>query len=84
MGELHVVGRGTEGVAIVDANGVLTWAEVDALLNRAVHAVLAADLGPQRRVAVFAENSAQTVLAHVAGLLAGASTVPVNFPSHRG
>jgi len=36
-------------------------------------------LGPQRRISVFAENSNQTALAHLAGLLAGASTVPVNF-----
>ena len=68
-----------DGVEIVDAKGVLSWAEADDLLNRAVHALLAADVGPRRRVAVFAENSAETALAHVAGLLAGASTVPVNF-----
>ena len=37
------------------------------------------DLGPDRRVAVLAENSVETVLAHLGGLLAGASTVPVNF-----
>src|SRR5687768_7173001 len=68
-----------DGNAIVDAGGVRSWAEVDGLLNRAVNALLAADLGPDRRVAIFAENAAETVLAHVAGILAGASTVPVNF-----
>ena len=36
-------------------------------------------MGPQRRYAVLAENSAETVLSHLGGLLAGVSTVPVNF-----
>jgi len=31
------------------------------------------------RVAVFAENSSETVLSHIAALFAGISTVPVNF-----
>lgn len=57
----------------------LTWAEVDDTLNRVANLVLAADLGPDRRVAVFAENSAETALAHLGALLGGASTVPVNF-----
>ena len=39
----------------------------------------AEDLGPHRRVAVYAENSVETVLAHLGALLAGVSTVPVNF-----
>ena len=36
-------------------------------------------LDPGERVAVFAENAVETVLAHLGGLLAGVSTVPVNF-----
>lgn len=61
------------------AERCLGWAEVDDVLNRVANQVLAADLGPQRRVAVFAENSAETALAHLGALLGGASTVPVNF-----
>jgi long-chain acyl-CoA synthetase len=37
------------------------------------------DLGAARRVAVFAENSVQTLLAYAAATLAGLSAVPVNF-----
>ena len=55
------------------------WAEVDDVLNRVANRLDAADLGPSRRVAVFAENAVETALAHLGGLLAGASTVPVNF-----
>ncbi len=57
----------------------LDWAEVDDTLNRVANLILGADLGPERRVAVFAENSAETALAHLGALLGGASTVPVNF-----
>jgi len=40
---------------------------------------LSRDLGSSRRVAVFAENAAETALAHLGSLLGSASTVPVNF-----
>jgi long-chain acyl-CoA synthetase len=65
--------------ALTDPSGALGWAEVGDALNRAANALAALDLGPQRRVAVFAENASETALAHLGGLLAGASTVPVNF-----
>jgi long-chain acyl-CoA synthetase len=57
----------------------LTWGEVDLLLNRGANALLEADLGSFRRVAVFAENSCETAMAHLGGLFGGVSTVPVNF-----
>jgi long-chain acyl-CoA synthetase len=66
-------------VALRDPWKALRWVEVDDLLNRVAHRLSSADLGPDRRVAVFAENAAETALAHLGGLLAGASTVPVNF-----
>jgi acyl-CoA synthetase (AMP-forming)/AMP-acid ligase II len=69
--------------ALVDGRGELTWPDVDETLNRCANRVLAAadagELGSARRVAVFAENAAETALTHLGGLLAGASTVPVNF-----
>ena len=69
--------------ALVDGAREYTWAEVDDALNRCANLLLAADargdLGDAHRVAVFAENAAETALAHLGGLLAGASTVPVNF-----
>ena len=65
--------------ALVDMHRTRNWAEVDEELNRVANLVLAADLGPNRRLAVFAENASETALAHLGGLIAGASTVPVNF-----
>jgi long-chain acyl-CoA synthetase len=66
-------------IALRDPHRAMTWAEVGDTLDRVANLLLAADLGPQRRVAVFAENANQTALAHLGGLLGGASTVPVNF-----
>ena len=65
--------------ALVDGSRTFGWAEVDRIIDRAAAALAAADLGRERRVAVFADNAAETAFAHVAGLVAGASTVPVNF-----
>ena len=71
------------GFALVDGDRELTWAEVGDSLNRCANLLLAAgdagELGEAHRIAVFAENAAETALAHLGGLLAGASTVPVNF-----
>jgi acyl-CoA synthetase (AMP-forming)/AMP-acid ligase II len=66
-------------IAVRDPDKAFNWAEVDEILNRAVNALLATDMGPDHRMAVFAENSAETALANLAGLLAGISVVPVNF-----
>ena len=65
--------------ALVDGERSFGWTEVDSILNRAAGNLLAADLGPSRRVAVFAENAAEIAFAHLGGLLGGASTVPVSF-----
>ena len=66
-------------IAIRDEHHAFTWQEVDDTLNRAVNGLLDLDLGEDRRIAVFAENAIETGLANIAGLLAGASVVPVNF-----
>src|SRR5919197_3278968 len=65
--------------ALRDGERSLTWADLDDHLGRLARTLYAAELGPRRRVAVFAENAVETVIAHVAGLLGGVSTVPVNF-----
>ena len=70
--------RPTE-IAVRDPDQALTWAQVGDILNRTANNALSADLGPHRRVAVFAENAAETALAHLGCLLGSASTVPVNF-----
>jgi long-chain acyl-CoA synthetase len=66
-------------IALRDGAVALTWAEVNDALNRVANNLRALDLGPRRRMAVFAHNSAETLLAHLGGLFAGASSVPVNF-----
>ncbi|MFB3103350.1 MAG: AMP-binding protein, partial [Pseudomonadales bacterium] len=65
-----------EIIAIRDERVALRWAEVDETLNRFVSALLRFDLGPDKRIAVFAENSVETAFANLGGLIAGASVVP--------
>jgi long-chain acyl-CoA synthetase len=66
-------------IALRDDHHAYSWAEVGDRLNRVAHALNDCELGDSRRVAVFAENAAQTALAHLGALLGGASSVPVNF-----
>jgi long-chain acyl-CoA synthetase len=66
-------------IALRDSDRTFTWAQLDDVLNRTANALLSADLGPDRRMAVFAENAAETAIAHMGGLIGGASSVPVNF-----
>lgn len=70
--------RGAE-VALCDDRVSLGWAEVDQLLDAVAGRITASDLGDERRLAVYAENSAETALAYLGGLYGGASVVPVNF-----
>lgn len=72
-------GEYPEETAIQDDHHSLSWAEVDDELNRCANGLQAMDLGPGTRIAVFAENSLETAMANLGGLVAGASVVPVNF-----
>jgi long-chain acyl-CoA synthetase len=74
----HAAARPDE-VAVRDAWRALTWAEVDDLLRPTVHLLRALDLGSGGRIAILAENSAETLLAYAGVTLAGLSAVPVNF-----
>ena len=65
--------------ALADERVRYSWAELDPLLNRAINAMRSLDFGEERRVAIFAPNSVETVLAYAAALESGASSVPVNF-----
>src|SRR4051794_7612687 len=71
---------GTRPTEVAARDGVrsLTWAQVDEALRPAVHVLLGLDLGPPRRIAVFAHNSVETLLAYAAATLAGLSAVPVS------
>ncbi len=75
---LDAVDRPDE-VAIRDSLSVLSWRELDDLVDRVVTRLAALGIGRGDRVAVFAENSLETVTAHLAALLVGAASVPVNF-----
>ncbi len=66
-------------VALRDEARAMGWAEIDDTLNRVANGLNTYDLGPNRRVAVFAENAVETAMANLGGLIAGASVVPVNF-----
>ena len=68
-----------EEIAICDPEKELKWAEVDDVLNRCANGLQSMDLGHEVRIAVFAENSVETAMANLGGLVAGASVVPVNF-----
>src|SRR5438876_6703752 len=69
----------SDAIALRDSERSLGRQALDEALWRTANAVLATDLGPDHRIAVFAENAVETVVAHLGGLLGGASTVPVNF-----
>ena len=75
----HIPADNPDQMALTDQRTTLGWAELDRMMNRAVNLLHSLDLGPERRLAVFAENSLETVIAYVATALAGASAVPVNF-----
>ncbi|MDH6678972.1 long-chain acyl-CoA synthetase [Rhodococcus sp. LBL1] len=66
-------------IALRDGRVEMSWPDVDAAVNRIANALRASRLGPERRVAVFARNSAETILAHVGIIHAGCSPVPASF-----
>ena len=68
-----------DGLALADGRVRYSWNTLDPVLNRAINAVLALDYPAERRVAVFAPNAAETVLAYVAALEAGVSSAPVSY-----
>ena len=66
-------------IAIRDDVTALDWGAVDDVLNRVANGLMNLDLGPDQRIAVFAENAVETAMANLGGLVGGASVVPVNF-----
>jgi len=68
-----------DDIALADERARIGWAALDATLNRGVNALLAGPAQSGGRVAVFAHNSVETMTAYLAALLAGVSSVPVNF-----
>ena len=76
-------GRGVV-VALADGDREITWSGLDRLLNEATNALLSlVGSGPgeprsERRIAVFARNSVEVLVVHLAAHLAGVSSVPVS------
>jgi len=68
-----------DAFALADERVTYSWRALDPILNRAANALAALPFAAERRVAVFAPNSAETVIAYVACLEAGISSVPVSF-----
>jgi long-chain acyl-CoA synthetase len=66
-------------VGLRDAAGELTFAELETAVLSAASYLIDVGAGAGQRVAIFAENSKEVVIAHGAGMVAGSSTVPVNF-----
>ena len=65
-------------MALADERVLYTGHQLDPLLHRAANAMSEA-VDARRPVAVYAPNSAETVIAYVAGIEGGVSTVPVSF-----
>jgi acyl-CoA synthetase (AMP-forming)/AMP-acid ligase II len=67
-----------EGAALVDDDGVLSWAQLAGQVDAVGGELLAQAAAIDDRVAVIGENRAATLLTHAAAILAGVGTVAVS------
>jgi amino acid adenylation domain-containing protein len=77
--------RTPHAVAIVDGTATLTYGELEARANRLAHALIRRGAGPEVRVGVCLERSAELVVGLLGILKAGAAYVPLdpNYPRER-
>ncbi|MET8074608.1 amino acid adenylation domain-containing protein, partial [Streptomyces sp. NPDC005271] len=77
--------RTPDAVAVTDADVTLTYAELEARANQVAHALLGRGIGPEDRVAVVIERSADQIVALLGVVKAGAAYVPVDpaYPADR-
>ena len=68
-----------DDLALADERVSYSWHQLDLILDHTANALSSLPFGQERRVAVFAQNSAETVISYVACLEAGISSVPVSF-----
>ena len=72
------VARTPDATALVCADTVLTFAQLDAAANRLAHELIARGAGPERIVALVLPRSADMVIALLAVLKSGAAYLPVD------
>jgi amino acid adenylation domain-containing protein len=70
--------RHADRPAVVGTDEVLTYAELDAAVNRVAHVLLAHGVGHGDRVCVLAEKAPWTIAALIGTLRAGGAYVPVD------
>lgn len=71
--------QGAADVAVRDSRTALTWDAFDDLVARVAARFSSCGLADGERIAVYAHNAVEVVVAHVAAVHAGVSTVAVNF-----
>ncbi|MBL4893345.1 MAG: AMP-binding protein, partial [Emcibacter sp.] len=65
-------------MALTDERVCYNWDELNPVMNRAINALLSLDYDT-RRIVVYANNSAETVIAYIAAFHAGVSSVPASY-----
>ncbi len=74
-----------DAVAVIFDEEKLTYAELDSRANRLAHALIARGVGPEVRVAIAMQRSAEIMVAFLAVLKAGGAYVPldIEYPRER-
>ena len=79
------VARAPDAIALIDNDGILTYAELNVRANRVAHRLIAHGVQSDDRVAICMERSAGMVVGILGILKAGAGYVPIDqgYPSER-